>query len=62
MRAGRQAIAAHAEYMRSGPTTAEVAFATSGDRRGVGLATLMLARLAERTHALHFEPSPLALW
>ena len=43
----RRAIVAHAEYIRSGPTTAEVAFATADDRRGIGLATLMLARLAE---------------
>src|SRR5688572_8115593 len=49
--AGRQAIAAHAEYIRTGPTTAEVAFATADDRRGVGLATLMLARLAEMARA-----------
>jgi acetate---CoA ligase (ADP-forming) len=49
--AGRQAIAAHAEYIRTGPTTAEVAFATADDRRGVGLATLMLARLAETARA-----------
>ena len=49
--ARRTAIAAHAEYIRSGPTTAEVAFATADDRRGVGLATLMLARLAERARA-----------
>lgn len=49
--ARRQAIAAHAEYIRSGPTTAEVAFATADQRRGVGLATLMLARLAEMARA-----------
>jgi len=49
--ARRQAIAAHAEYIRSASTTAEVAFVTADDRRGVGLATLMLARLAEKGRA-----------
>jgi len=49
--ASRQAIAAQAEYIRTGPTTAEVAFATADARRGVGLATLMLARLAEKGRA-----------
>ena len=49
--AGRQAIVAHAEYIRSGPTAAEIAFATADDRRGIGIATLMLARLAETARA-----------
>lgn len=44
-------IVAHAEYVRTGARTAEVAFETANDRRGVGLATLLLGRLAERARA-----------
>jgi len=42
---------AHAEYVRIDPRRAEVSFATADDRRGLGLATLLLAELAEHARA-----------
>lgn len=49
-----QRIVAHAEYVRADPRAAEVAFETAEGRRGLGLATLLLARLAEhaRMHGI----------
>ena len=38
---------AHAAYVRTGPARAEVGFAVADDHRGLGLATLLLAGLAE---------------
>jgi RimJ/RimL family protein N-acetyltransferase len=42
---------AHAEYVRIDPKRAEVSFATADDHRGLGLATLLLADLAEHARA-----------
>ncbi|HKY49881.1 MAG TPA: GNAT family N-acetyltransferase [Candidatus Limnocylindria bacterium] len=44
-------IVAHAEYIRTDPKRAEVAFATADLHRGLGLATLLLAELARHARA-----------
>jgi acetyl coenzyme A synthetase (ADP forming)-like protein len=46
---------AHAEYVRIDPKRAEVSFATADDHRGLGLATLLLADLAEHARARGIE-------
>jgi acetate---CoA ligase (ADP-forming) len=44
-------IVAHADYVRTDPTTAELSFVTADDRRGMGLSTLLLADLARHARA-----------
>jgi len=44
-------IVAHAEYVRIDPQRAEVSFTTADDHRGLGLATLLLADLAQHARA-----------
>ena len=39
-------LVGHAEYVRSGPDRAEIAFEVADDHRGLGLATILLAHLA----------------
>lgn len=46
---------AHAEYVRIDPKRAELSFATADDHRGLGLATLLLADLAEHARARGIE-------
>jgi acetate---CoA ligase (ADP-forming) len=50
--AGRpERIVGHAEYIRAGPCRAEVAFEVAGDWQGHGIATVLLAQLAEAAAA-----------
>src|SRR6478672_3427526 len=50
--AGRpERIVGHAEYIVSGDARAEVAFEVAGDWQGQGIATLLLAELAEEAAA-----------
>src|SRR5215207_3816779 len=45
------AVVGHAQYVRSGPAEAEIAFAVADAHHGRGLATVLLAHCAERAHA-----------
>src|SRR5687767_13503788 len=53
--AGNGTILAHGMYAQEGPGIAEVAFAVSGTMQGEGIATTMLAHLAEAARAEGIE-------
>jgi acetyl coenzyme A synthetase (ADP forming)-like protein len=48
-------VVGHAQYVRSGPEQAEIAFAVADSHQGHGLGTVLLAHLAARAHASGIE-------